>query len=154
MRQHCRLPDSWLQGQTDTTLTDEGPLPELHGSVTVGVITVTQLDWWNEHPDAFSEAEEILGREELQVDLRTLGPVIEERPAQHLTMSVEEAANALGISRTSASEAVARGEIPCIRIGPRILVPVVALNRLPEAPERQTSNRKYPQSLFTVVEYP
>jgi len=48
-------------------------------------------------------------------------------------MSVEEAANALGISRTFAYEAVARGEIPCIRIGRRILVPVVALNRLLES---------------------
>jgi excisionase family DNA binding protein len=106
---------------------------ELHGSVTVGVITLTQFDWWNEHPDAFSEAEEVLGCEELHVDRRTLGPVIEERPAQRLTMSVEEAANALGISRTFAYEAVARGEIPCIRIGRRILVPVVALNQLLES---------------------
>jgi len=114
-------------------MADEKPLLELHGSVTVGVITLTQLDWWNEHPDAFSEAEEVLGWEELHVDRRTLGPVIEQRPAQRLTMSVEEAANALGISRTFAYEAVARGEIPCIRIGRRILVPRVALNRLLES---------------------
>lgn len=25
------------------------PLPELQNSVTVGNITVTQLDWWNDH---------------------------------------------------------------------------------------------------------
>lgn len=45
-------------------------------------------------------------------------------------MSVEEAAIALGISRTCAYEAVARGEIPCIRIGRRILIPKVALEKL------------------------
>jgi excisionase family DNA binding protein len=48
-------------------------------------------------------------------------------------MSVEEAAIVLGISRTFAYEAVARGEIPCIRIGRRILVPRAALNRLLES---------------------
>ena len=38
------------------------------------------------------------------------------RPANCLTFTVEEAAQALGISRAFAYEAVARGEIPCIRI--------------------------------------
>jgi excisionase family DNA binding protein len=47
-------------------------------------------------------------------------------------MSVEEAAIVLGISRTFAYEAVARGEIPCIRIGKRILVPKVALEKMLE----------------------
>ena len=40
-----------------------------------------------------------------------------------LTLTVEEAAASLGISRASAYEAVRRGEIPAIRIGRRILVP-------------------------------
>ncbi|MHB8295969.1 MAG: helix-turn-helix domain-containing protein [Acidimicrobiales bacterium] len=48
-------------------------------------------------------------------------------------MSVEEAALALGVSRTFAYEAVARGEIQCIRIGRRILVPIAGLNRLLES---------------------
>jgi excisionase family DNA binding protein len=48
-------------------------------------------------------------------------------------MSVEEAAIALGISRAFAYEAVARGEIPCIHIGKRILVPIAGLNRLLES---------------------
>jgi excisionase family DNA binding protein len=105
-------------------------LPELKGSVTVGVITVTQLDWWNEHPDAFSEAEAVLGWEELHVDRRTVGPVIEDRPEQRLTMTVEEAAVMLGISRATAYDAVSRGEIPCLRIGRRILIPKVAMEKL------------------------
>ena len=46
-----------------------------------------------------------------------------------LTLTVEEAAASLGISRASADEAVRRGEIPAIRIGRRILVPLAALER-------------------------
>jgi excisionase family DNA binding protein len=47
-----------------------------------------------------------------------------------LTLTVEEAAAALGISRASAYEAVRRSEIPSLRIGRRVLVPRVALNRM------------------------
>ncbi len=53
-----------------------------------------------------------------------------------LTLTVEEAATLLGISRAFAYEAVGRGEVSSIRIGRRILVPKAALNKLvgPEAP--------------------
>jgi excisionase family DNA binding protein len=47
-----------------------------------------------------------------------------------LTLTVEEAAASLGISRASAYEAVRRGDVPSIRIGRRILVPKAALARL------------------------
>jgi excisionase family DNA binding protein len=40
-----------------------------------------------------------------------------------LTLTVEEAAALLGISRNSAYEAVRRGEIPSVRIGGRIVIP-------------------------------
>ena len=46
------------------------------------------------------------------------------------TLTVEEAAEILGLSRAFTYEAVNRGEIPSIRIGRRILVPKVALERL------------------------
>jgi excisionase family DNA binding protein len=46
------------------------------------------------------------------------------------TLSVPEAGKRLGISRNLAYEAAARGEIPIIRIGHRVLVPRVALERL------------------------
>ena len=105
-------------------------LPELAGAETVGRITITQLDWWNAHPDAFSEAVAVIEWDELHAERGTVGPVIEERPPQRLTMTVEEAAVVLGISRASAYDAVSRGEIPCIRIGRRILIPKVALERL------------------------
>ncbi len=47
-----------------------------------------------------------------------------------LTMSIEECARRLGIGRNSAYEAVARGEIPVIRVGKRLLVPKAQLDKL------------------------
>jgi len=60
-----------------------------------------------------------------------------------LTLSVEEAAIALGISRAFAYESVRRGDIPHIKIGRRLLVPKKALERLlasamPENPDDET----------------
>ena len=46
------------------------------------------------------------------------------------TLTVEETAELLGISRGLAFQAVARGDIPSIRIGRRILVPVDRLRTL------------------------
>jgi excisionase family DNA binding protein len=46
-----------------------------------------------------------------------------------LTLSVDEAAERLGIGRSAAYEAIHRGEIPSLRIGRRFLVPVSALSR-------------------------
>lgn len=46
------------------------------------------------------------------------------------TVSVPETAKLLGIGRGPAYEAVRRGEIPHLRIGKRILVPLAALERM------------------------
>lgn len=46
------------------------------------------------------------------------------------TYSVPEAGKILGIGRSAAYEAARTREIPTIRIGKRILVPVAALERL------------------------
>jgi len=113
-------------------MSDDADVPELANALTVGRMTLTQSDWWHEHSDALDEAVAIIEWEEFHVERRNVGPVIEERPQQRLTMTVEEAAIALGISRASAYEAVSRGEIPCIRIGRRILIPKVALEKLLE----------------------
>lgn len=51
-----------------------------------------------------------------------------------LTMTVEEAAIALGISRAFAYEAVTRNEIPHVRIGRRILIPRAALEHMLDMP--------------------
>jgi Helix-turn-helix domain len=46
------------------------------------------------------------------------------------TIKVEEAGPILGISRASAYEAARTGEIPTLRIGRRLVVPVAALRRM------------------------
>jgi excisionase family DNA binding protein len=46
------------------------------------------------------------------------------------TVSVEEAGRRLGVSRMAAYQAVWRGQIPSIRIGRRLLVPVAKLNEM------------------------
>jgi len=52
------------------------------------------------------------------------------RKIARLTLTVAEASKILGVSRNKAYEAAKRGEIPTIKIGKRILVPVVALERM------------------------
>jgi excisionase family DNA binding protein len=53
-----------------------------------------------------------------------------ESTVSRATVTIVEAAKRLGIGRNQAYEAAHRGEIPSIRIGKRILVPVAALDRL------------------------
>jgi len=48
---------------------------------------------------------------------------------EKLTYTVEEAAKKLGISRGSAYQAAATGELPVIKIGKRLLVPKIQLDR-------------------------
>ena len=63
---------------------------------------------------------------------------------EHRTYSVTEAAKILGISRTTAYEAVRRGDIASITIGKRIFVTRRALQRLleptPHRDQPATSN--------------
>ena len=49
---------------------------------------------------------------------------------EKLTLTVDEAAKCLGIGRNSAYEAIARGEIPVVKVGKRLLVPKAALEIL------------------------
>ncbi|WP_082025371.1 helix-turn-helix domain-containing protein [Methyloceanibacter caenitepidi] len=46
------------------------------------------------------------------------------------TLTIVEAGEALGIGRSAAYEAARSGELPTIRIGHRLLVPVLALESL------------------------
>jgi excisionase family DNA binding protein len=55
------------------------------------------------------------------------------RPNQHidrLTYDVPEAGRLLGLGRNAAYEAVRTGQLPVIKIGSRLLVPKIALDRL------------------------
>lgn len=47
-----------------------------------------------------------------------------------VVMTVPEAGRALGLSRNGAYEAAARGDLPTIRIGKRLMVPKVAFQRM------------------------
>ncbi len=49
---------------------------------------------------------------------------------EKLTLSVPECAKRLGIGQNAAYEAVARGEIPVIKVGKRLLVPKAQLEKL------------------------
>jgi excisionase family DNA binding protein len=54
----------------------------------------------------------------------------EKRGAEKLAISVDEAGERIGLSRTSIWRAVNAGEIPSIRIGGRVLIPLGPLERL------------------------
>ena len=49
---------------------------------------------------------------------------------EKLTLTVDETAKCLGIGRNSAYEAIARCEIPVVKVGKRLLVPKAALETL------------------------
>ena len=51
------------------------------------------------------------------------------------TLTVAEAARLLGIGRNTAYEAIRRRQIPSVRVGKRILVPLAALERMLERAE-------------------
>lgn len=49
---------------------------------------------------------------------------------ERLTLTVAEASAMLGLSRNAGFAAVKRGQIPCVRIGKRLLVPKIQLAKL------------------------
>jgi excisionase family DNA binding protein len=55
---------------------------------------------------------------------------VETRQVRRLTLTVGEASQVLGVSRSSAYELVRRGELPSMRLGRRIVIPVRALDAL------------------------
>lgn len=66
-------------------------------------------------------------------------PRVVQEPPRRLAVSVTEAAAMLGISRGLAYELVHRGELPVIQLGRRLVVPIVALERLVAAASPLTS---------------
>ena len=61
---------------------------------------------------------------------------------EKLVYTVEETGRILGIGRSSAYEAIRTGQIPSIRIGRRLLVPMVAIERLLKAGRSATEGRR------------
>lgn len=147
----------------DESMTPNDPTPADREQLTEGVV-LSQSEYWTEHPIELEEAIRRLNKGSLE---RTLGQDLKDAATQllqavgtivgdlllapfhaqvrrlpqteRLTLSVEEAADALGISRALAYEAVQRGEIPSVRIGKRILIPKACLNNLLSPPDQSAS---------------
>jgi excisionase family DNA binding protein len=115
---------------------DDEEIPELEArlpfEIAVGRISMIHQGWWDANPDALTEAMNVAEWLDFHIERRNVGETIPARPVQRLTLTVGEAAQALGISRAFAYESVAKGEIPCIRIGKRILIPKIALDKMLE----------------------
>ena len=62
--------------------------------------------------------------------------------ADRLTLTVEEAAHLLGISRGLAYELARCGKLPVIRLGHRILIPRVALEKMLSWPSDTKPNQQ------------
>lgn len=107
-------------------------IPELPFEITVGAISMIHQDWWEKNPKALRDAEDVAAWLDFHIERRSAGETKSGKAVERLTLTVEEAAESLGISRAFAYEAVARGEIPCIRIGRRVLIPRVGLTKMLE----------------------
>lgn len=90
-------------------------------------------EYWASQPrqllDALSVASQETGQRGGDKVLPPVGKS-EKLETERLTLTVEEAAALLGISRAFAYESVRRGDIPHIKIGRRILVPKAKLEEM------------------------
>ena len=71
--------------------------------------------------------------------------IITRSDEERLAIAVEEAAHLLGISRSLAYELCARGELPTIRLGRRLVVPKRALFAMIENVEANWSTAPDPR---------
>jgi excisionase family DNA binding protein len=94
-------------------------------------MSVAIPEYWSSRPRELEEALNLAcGATVTQTLGRPIAPGATAPSQERLTLTVEEAAAALGISRAFAYESVRRGDIPHIKIGRRVLVPRAALDRL------------------------
>lgn len=103
----------------------------------IGSTVLTPGQYWLDNPDQVADAQEHIDDEHFEIAHRRPTEETEpfQPPPQRLTLTVEEAATLLGISRASAYEAVRKREIPSLRVGKRILVPRSQLQRLVDTDE-------------------
>jgi excisionase family DNA binding protein len=110
-------------------------VPDASGALPTSTVPVADPAYWSTSPAELADALRVATSEEATSSGRSpVGSGVGAAPTsqERLTLTVEEAAALLGISRAFAYDAVRRGEIPAIKIGRRILVPILALNRLLE----------------------
>jgi excisionase family DNA binding protein len=99
-------------------------------------VAVHDPEYWGHHPTELDSALRRATGTSAAAPAPDTGVGAAPPGVERLTLTVEEAATMLGISRAFAYEAVNRGEIPCIRIGRRVLVPRSALDRMLSGTER------------------
>lgn len=61
---------------------------------------------------------------------------------ERLTLTIEETARLLGIGRQLAYDRVKVGEIPVLKIGRRLLVPRIALEKMLQEPKTPNSDQQ------------
>jgi excisionase family DNA binding protein len=95
-------------------------------------LTLVDPPYWGANREELLEALEEAAGTSSRDEVRHAGTPIRIKPSQseRLTLTVEEAAKLLGISRAFAYESVRRGDIPHIKIGRRLLIPKAKLNEL------------------------
>jgi excisionase family DNA binding protein len=104
-------------------------------------LAIADPEYWSTQP---RELGEVLAAAAQGMSGTPASPGLPATPAaapatqERLTLTVEEAAQALGISRAFAYEAVTRKQIPHVRIGRRILIPRAALERMLKADTNPT----------------
>jgi excisionase family DNA binding protein len=112
-------------------------IPDTRGGPSTSTFSVAEPLFWSSNVAELADVLKVAVSEgNARVDGPPLGSGVGAAPTsrERLTLTVEEAAAVLGISRAFAYDAVRRGEIPAIKIGRRILVPRLALGRLLETP--------------------
>jgi excisionase family DNA binding protein len=112
-------------------------VPDATGAPPTTTLSVTDTTFWSSHLNELAEALRVTVPErQSSADASLPRPGIGAAPSsqERLTLTVEEAAAALGVSRAFAYDAVRRGDIPAIKIGGRILIPKMLLNRMLELP--------------------
>jgi excisionase family DNA binding protein len=93
--------------------------------------SLSDPDYWSRNVAELADALSDIESAEAHAPALTVS-AITQGSSERLTMTVEEVARALGISRAFAYEAVRRGDIPHIKIGRRTLIPRAALARVLE----------------------
>jgi excisionase family DNA binding protein len=99
------------------------------------LVAIVDPSYWSDRPRELAEVLTLAARgvsagPDAEIRLPAGAAGATSGSQERLTMTVDEAAAALGISRAHAFNAVARNEIPHIRIGRRILIPRAALERM------------------------
>jgi excisionase family DNA binding protein len=123
-----------LRSRPPATITEPSPPDTIPDPETS--LTIVDPEYWGSHLELLADglvrstvqlSDPDATWSELPAGMTILSTDLADGP---WTMTVEEAAKCLGISRAFAYESVRKGDIPSLRIGRRILVPIQKLRQL------------------------